>query len=151
MSEDSKWYQIGPRSSTCALTGCFWLLSHVIYLKLTRVSSFPSFNFWMINYSYTQKNNWVSQNCSHAVMAFIACWHVLYASISANFTNKVGVERVIDSGWPHAFLPVRLFPSPLGAEVAGPCHVLRDRKRSSTLPITYFGKEETNSTFVSLR
>ena len=26
-----------PRSSTCPLTGFFWLLSHVIYLKLTRV------------------------------------------------------------------------------------------------------------------
>ena len=25
------------RSSTCALTGFFWLLSHVIYLKLTKV------------------------------------------------------------------------------------------------------------------
>ena len=56
-------------SSTCLFIGFFWLLSHVIYLKLTRhnmtrVSSFPSFNFWMINYSYTQKNylaHW--QNC----------------------------------------------------------------------------------------
>ena len=28
---------IRPCSSTCALTGFFWLLSHVIYLKLTRV------------------------------------------------------------------------------------------------------------------
>ena len=26
---------------------------------IIRVSSFPSFNFWMINYSYTQKNNLV--------------------------------------------------------------------------------------------
>ena len=26
-----------PRSSTCPLTSFFWLLSHVIYLKLTRV------------------------------------------------------------------------------------------------------------------
>ena len=56
------------RSSTCALTGFFWLLSHVIYLKLnkriTRVSSFPSFNFWMIDYSYTQKSYLVIwQNC----------------------------------------------------------------------------------------
>ena len=35
-------------SSTCALTGFFWLLSHVIYLKLTRELQecyFPSFNF----------------------------------------------------------------------------------------------------------
>ena len=32
--------------------------------RITRVSSFPSFNFWMINYSYTQKSYlalW--QNC----------------------------------------------------------------------------------------
>ena len=30
--------QISLRLTTCALTGFFWLLSHVIYLKLTRVS-----------------------------------------------------------------------------------------------------------------
>ena len=29
--------QIGLRSSTCPLTGFFWLLSHVIYLKLRKV------------------------------------------------------------------------------------------------------------------
>ena len=28
---------VEPRFSTCALTGFFWLLSHVIYLKLTKV------------------------------------------------------------------------------------------------------------------
>ena len=59
---------VALRSSTCALTGFFWFLSHVVYLKLTkritRVSSFPSFNFWMINYSYTQKSYLViGQNC----------------------------------------------------------------------------------------
>ena len=58
-------FEIRVWSSTCALRGFFWFLSHVIYLKLiTRVSSFPSFNFWMINYTYTQKSYlalW--QNC----------------------------------------------------------------------------------------
>ena len=29
--------KVRNRSSTCPLTGFFWLLSHVIYLKLTRV------------------------------------------------------------------------------------------------------------------
>ena len=36
-----RWYQLvlqsRQRSSTCALTGFFWLLSHVIYLKLTKL------------------------------------------------------------------------------------------------------------------
>ena len=38
------------RSSTCALTGFFWLLSHVIYLKLTKVSEefFLSQTEWWI-------------------------------------------------------------------------------------------------------
>ena len=31
------WYMICTRSSTCALTGFFWLLSHMIYLNLTKV------------------------------------------------------------------------------------------------------------------
>ena len=32
--------------------------------RITRVSSFPSFNFWMINYSYTQKSYLaIWQNC----------------------------------------------------------------------------------------
>ena len=48
------------RSSTYALTSFFWLLSQVIYLKLTRELQeclpFPSLNFWMINYSFTQKS-----------------------------------------------------------------------------------------------
>ena len=35
---ESVWFldSVGSRSSTCPLTGFFWLLSHVIYLKLTR-------------------------------------------------------------------------------------------------------------------
>ena len=34
----TKIYNYRNRSSTCPLTSFFWLLSHVIYLKLTRVS-----------------------------------------------------------------------------------------------------------------
>ena len=57
-----------PRSSTCALRGFFWLLSHMIYLKLTRelqecLLSQASI-FWTIDYSYIKKSYlalW--QNC----------------------------------------------------------------------------------------
>ena len=52
------------RSSTCPLTGFFWLLSHVVYLKLTgvciiSVSSFSilqNINFWMIKFTVLQSN-----------------------------------------------------------------------------------------------
>ena len=38
MDEIATWLiKKGLRSSTCALPGFFWLLSHVIYLKLTKV------------------------------------------------------------------------------------------------------------------
>ena len=46
----------------------------------------------------------------------------IFSNNQAIFTNKVRVERAIDVVQPHALLPGRLFPSPLGAEVAGPSH-----------------------------
>ena len=50
------------RSSTCPLTGFFWLLSHVMYLKLSiiSVSSFSilqNFDFWMIEFTKIPKQN----------------------------------------------------------------------------------------------
>ena len=45
---DFAYYVKSLGSSTCALTGFFWLLSHVIYLKLTKVRMF-SFPNWVIS------------------------------------------------------------------------------------------------------
>ena len=59
------WHDTTLGSSTCALTGFFWLLSHVIYLKLTKVFSFPNwvmsskrsfsvFQAWGLNFLKTK-------------------------------------------------------------------------------------------------
>ena len=49
------------RSSKCSLTGFFWLLSHVIYLKLTKVlyDCLPSqAEWWVAELLYLSLNNW---------------------------------------------------------------------------------------------
>ena len=69
---------------------------------------------WLWNFSAFQWCAWVSRNCNHAMTAFIACWHILCASIMANFTNKIGVERVVDVSRPYAFLPCSIVSVPIG-------------------------------------
>ena len=49
------------RSSTCPLTSFFWLLSHVIYLQLTRVlyeCLLSQAEWWVAEILYLSLNNW---------------------------------------------------------------------------------------------
>jgi hypothetical protein len=63
------------RSSTCPLTSFFWLLSHVIYLKLTRLLSeclLCKMNEINDNtYNYTKKNNLALGNLAKLIFWLI--------------------------------------------------------------------------------
>ena len=64
------------RFSTCPLTSFFWLLSHVIYLKLTKVLYeclfFPKLFLYEKIYSYTKKNYFALGN-----LAKLMFWSIL--------------------------------------------------------------------------
>ena len=52
---------MGFRSSTCGLTGFFWLLSHVIYLKLTKVlleCLLSQTEYWVVEFFFLSLTNW---------------------------------------------------------------------------------------------
>ena len=103
--------------------------------RITRVSSFPSFNFWMINYSYTQKSYlalW--QNCfgqfitqkfpslkSKQFSQFFFWWEVNLRGLT-----KFSFQKVQASG-------------------------LRDRKRTFTTHHSVWERKHSFNTFVSLR
>ena len=92
--------------------------------SITRVFSFPSFNFWMINYSYTQKSYLaIGQNCfGHLITQKFVSWkskqfsHFFWWEVILRGLTKFILQKVQASG-------------------------LRDRKRSSNTH--HFGKEYT--------
>ena len=67
------------RSSTCPLTGFFWLLSHVIYLKLTKVLYeflLSQAEWWVAELLFLSLNNWglnfLQNECSQSSQIYLS-------------------------------------------------------------------------------
>ena len=67
------------RSSTCPLTGSFWLLSHVIYLKLTKVlyeCLLSQAEWWIAELLFLSLNNWglnfLQNECSQSSQIYLS-------------------------------------------------------------------------------
>ena len=69
-------------SSTCALTGFFWLLSHVIYLKLTKVL----YECLLINFTKLQFLN--NKIYSYTKNNYLALGNLVFWSISSLKTKS---------------------------------------------------------------
>ena len=73
-------HHLNQRSYTCPLASFFWLLSHVIYLKLNKsiiqessFSIWQNLNFWMIKFTVTvlyQKKNYLQNLVNLIIQKF---------------------------------------------------------------------------------
>ena len=68
-----------PWSSTCPLTSFFWLLSHVIYLKLTKVlyeCLLSQAEWWVAELLFLSLNNWglnfLQNKCSQSSQIYLS-------------------------------------------------------------------------------
>ena len=99
--------------------------------RITRVSSFPSFNFWMINYSYTQKS-YLAICFGHFIIQKFAS--LKSKQFSQFFWWEINLRRLTK------FILQKV-------QASG----LRDRKRSSTTHHSVWERRHSYNTFVSLR
>ena len=108
------WHQ-EPMSSTCPLTGFFWLLSHVIYLKLTRVlldCLLSQAEWWVAELLFLSLNNWGLNFCKMNALnslRFISHQKNWEKCLFFNLANFWRIELTKTSILPNCQVPNSLF------------------------------------------